>query len=199
VNSWKKILGRIGKTLVMLGLILLLVTVWPQIPVRTTEGYQTLTPEQARIGFNQQGFLQNQELKISVTVHDEFLKFYLLDMSVKDKFIREANTKFNATILQQFLTEHPDQVLWNKELEEGQYEWSYTTPEIVDATIVFYNPTSEYSAFGYKVLVYTSLAPGDTIQKLAFCTTLIGLVLALPWFLTSWKQRKNKQLSRLSA
>ena len=191
MNSWKKLLGRIGKTLVIVSLVLLLVTVWPQILTRTTEGYWTLSPEQTRIGFNQQDFIQQQELKITVTVHDDFLKVYLLDMSVDYAFIKEMD-RFNATSLQQFLTGHSDQVLWDRELEEGQYEWRYTTTEIIDATIVFYNPTSEDSVVGYKVLVYTSLAPGDTVQKLAFCATLIGIELALPWFLTSWKQRKSK-------
>jgi len=192
VNRWKKILGRIGKIVVIVSLVLLLVTVWPKISIRTTEGYWTLSPEQTRIGFNQQHFMQQQELKISVTVHDDFLKVYLLDMSVEYNFIKEANNKFNATTLQQFLTEHPDQVLWERDVEKGQYEWRYTTTRIMDATIVFYNPTSENSVVGYKVLVYSSLAPGDTVQKLAFCATLIGLILMLPWFLTSWKQRKNK-------
>jgi len=135
--------------------------------------------------------MQQQELKISVIVHDDFLKVYLLDMNVEYNFIKEED-KFNATTLQQFLIEHPDQVLWERDVEKGQYEWRYTTTKIMDATIVFYNPTSENSVVGYKVLVYSSLVPGDTVQKFAFCATLIGLILTLPWFLISWRQRKNK-------
>jgi len=191
VKRWKTILGRGGTTLIAISLALLLVSIIPQPQMSRSEGYGPLSPEQVQIAFHSQNLNPQQEVEVAVTVEGA-LKVYLLEMSVELQFVSGIfDYGFNLTDLQELLEEHPDRIIWEREVENGEYQRSYTPTRVMNATVVFYNPSSETAIVEYNVALKSSLAPGDKVRNIAYCTAPIGLILAIPWLANIWKQRKQ--------
>ncbi|MDH5690015.1 MAG: hypothetical protein OEY81_01120 [Candidatus Bathyarchaeota archaeon] len=192
MKRWKTILGRGGTTLIVISLALLLVSIIPQLQISGVEGYVPLLPEQVQIAFDSQNLNPQQEVELAVTVEGT-LKVYLLEISVEFQFVNGTfDYGFNLTDLQELLEEHPDQIIWKDQVENGNYERSYTPTRIMNATVVFYNPSSEIAYVEYDVTLKSGLAPGDKVRTIAYCAAPIGIILAIPWLLNSWKQRKHK-------
>ena len=193
MKRWTTILGRVGTVLIAISLALLLVSLIPQLPLSTTRGSTHLSPEQFSIVFTPGSLTPQQELQLAVTVEGT-LTVYLLEISVEFQFVNGTfDYDFNLTDLQKLLAEHPDQIIWEHEVENSYYKRNYTPTRVTNATVVFYNPPSSETAYvEYDVALKSSLAPGDKVRNIAYWTTPIGIILAIPWLANIWKQRKQK-------
>ena len=193
MKRWTTVLGRVGTVLIAISLALLLVSLIPQINLVTSAGVMPVSPEQVSTT-NSQVLNPQQEVQVAVTVEGT-LTVYLLEINVEVQFVNGTffDYNFNVADLQELLQEHPDRVIWEREVENGDYKRSYTPTRVMNATIVFYNPSDSETAYvEYDVALKSSLAPRDKVRTIAYCAAPIGIVLAIPWFLNSWKQRKQK-------
>jgi len=137
MKRWTTVLGRVGTVLIAISLALLLVSLIPQIQMSRREGSGPLSPGGIRIVFNQQYLNPQQEVQVAVTVEGT-LTVYLLEMNVEFQFVNGTfDYRFNVTDLQELLQEHPDRAIWEREVENGDYEWSYIPTRVINATIVF--------------------------------------------------------------
>jgi len=192
MKRWTTVLGRVGTVLIAISLALLLVSLIPQLQLSTAKGSMPIPPEQVQIAFNSQNLNPQQEVQVAVTVEGT-LTVYLLEISIELQFANGTfDYGFNSTDLQEFLSEHPDRIIWEPEVENGDYKRSYTPTRVMNAAVVFYNPSSETAYVEYDIALESSLAPGDKVRTIVYFAAPIGLVLAIPWFLNVWKQRKQK-------
>jgi len=194
MKRWTTVLGRGGTVLIAISLGFLLVSIIPQIQMSRHEGSGPLSPGRIRFVFHQQNLNPQQEVQVAVTVEGN-LTVYLLEISAKLEFTPTTgfSYNFNVTDLQEVLQEHPEQIIWEHEVENGDYERSYTPTRVMNATVVVYNPPDSESAYlEYNVALKSSLAPGDKVRTIVYFAAPIGLILAMPWFLNVWKQRKQK-------
>ena len=191
MKRWTTVLGRVGTVLIAISLALLLVSLIPQLQLSTAKGSMPIPPEQVQIAFNSQNLNPQQEVQVAVTVEGT-LTVYLLEISIELQFANGTfDYGFNSTDLQEFLSEHPDRIIWEREVENGEYQRSYTPTRVMNATVVFYNPSSETATVEYNVALKSSLAPGDKVRNIAYCAAPIGIILAIPWLANIWKQRKQ--------
>ena len=198
----KIILGRSGTTLVAISLALLLVSVIPQPQYYRSEGSGNRLPERFSIISSQQDLTPQQELDITVTVEGT-VKIYLLEMHSQLQFsvdngteegLEELNKSLNQVeqLVKETIETQPDKIIWEREIQNGSHHRIYIPTRIINATLVIYNPTSEMVHTEHTVLLKSSLAPTEKVQTIAYGAAQIGILLALPWLMDSWKQRKHK-------
>ena len=193
MKRWTNILGRGGTTLIAKSLALFLVSLIPQIQMTSSEGSGPLSPGSSRILFHQQNLNPQQELEVAVTA-DGPLTVYLLEINVEVEFSPATGfvQRFNVTDLQQILQENRDLIIWEDTVENGDYKRSYTPTRIMNATAVLYNqPDSESVYVEHDVALKSSLAPGDKVRTIAYFAAPIGVLLAIPWLVNIWKERKQ--------
>jgi len=193
VKRWTTILGRGGTTLIAISLALLLVSLIPSIQMSSSEGSGRLPPEGIMILFHQQNLNPQQELEVAVTVEGT-LTVYLLELNIELEFNPETGfvQRFNSTDLQQILQENRDLIIWEHEVENGDYKRSYTPTRILNATLIVYNPSDSENAYlDHSVSLQSSLAPGDKVRTIAYWAAPIGVILAIPWLVNIWKERKQ--------
>ncbi|PVX25527.1 MAG: hypothetical protein CW691_04380 [Candidatus Bathyarchaeum sp.] len=182
-------LGRLGTVLVAISLALILVSLIPQLDLLNYQVTRELSPEQV-FASGSQALSPQQGFGLKVTTEDT-INIYLLEISNQDP-LPEVNLLFdNATELQEFLDANPELIIWENNLENEQFEESFTPTKVVDVTLVFYNPTSEVVTVDYELTLTSSVAPKEKVQNISLWTTLIGIILAIPWLVNRWKQRKQ--------
>lgn len=193
MKRWTIVLGRGGTTLIAISLALLLVSLIPSIQTHTSGGSGGLSHEGIRILFTQQNLNPQQELEVSVTV-DGTVTVYLLELSIETEFNPDEGfvQRFNSTDLQQILQENRDLIIWEDTVENGDYKRSYSPTGVINATVVAYNPSDSESAYlQFDVVLQSGLAPTDKARTIAYYVAPIGVVLAIPWLVNLWKQRKQ--------
>jgi hypothetical protein len=192
VKRWTTILGRVGTTLIAISLALLLVSVIPSIRMHTSEGSGGLNPGGISILLNAQNFNPQQEIEVSVTVEGT-VTVYLLEIYLEFRISPDSfGYAFNATDLQELLEEQPDKIIWKHEVENGDYKRSYSPTRVMNATVVAYNkPDSENAYLEYDVALQSGLAPKDKVRTIAYWAAPIGVILAIPWLVNMWKERKQ--------
>jgi hypothetical protein len=192
VKRWTTIIGRGGTTLIAISLALLLVSLIPSIQTHRSEESGGLSSGGMRILLNAQNFNPQQEIEVAVTVEGK-VTVYLLEIDLELNF--NPNTgfdyDFNSTDLQEVLEEQHDKVIWEHEVENGDYKRSYSPTRVMNATLVAYNPDSESAYLEANVALQSGLAPKDKVQNIAYWTAPIGVILALPWLVNMWKERKQ--------
>jgi hypothetical protein len=192
VKRWINILGRGGTTLVAISLALLLVSLIPPIQSSSTKGSGSVRPGQFMVVFSLGTITPQQEVQTAVTVNGT-LKIYLLEIDIQFQFINgNFSYNFNLTDLQELLEEHPEQIKWQHEVVNSHYERNYTPTKLMNATVVAYNQGSETAQLEHDMALKSILAPGDKVRTIAYFAAPIGVIMAIPWFLDVWKQRKKK-------
>ena len=197
MKRWTTVVGRGGTVLIAISLALLLVSLIPQINLMTLEGRTPpISPERV-FATNSQVLNPQQGVQVKVTVEGT-LKVYLLEMSVELQFVNGIFVNgifdygFNLTDLQEILEEHPDRIIWEREVENGEYKRSYTPTRVMNATLVFHNPSLDEEAIvDYEITLISTVAPGEKVRNIAYWITPIGIILAIPWLVNMWKQRKS--------
>jgi hypothetical protein len=86
------------------------------------------------------------------------------------------NNDVNA--LAAFLAENPEVIGWQGQIRDGTVE--YIPTEVINATVIFANPSTNSAAIEYKGSILSLLAPGDKVRTLAICVIPMGILLTLP-------------------
>jgi hypothetical protein len=194
------VIGRVGTVLVTIGLALLLVSLIPPIQLYSFGGSRPLNPETfeplgstpfgeslGNASISAQPFSTlspQQELKVTLTCNDT-ITIYLLKMSLETLSTHLTNS--SVTLLNDFLEANPDVIGWQGEIREGTVD--YVPTEIINATLVFSNPSSTGIDVEYDGSILSLLAPASKVQTLALGAIPIGFLLALPWLWKLWKSR----------
>ena len=191
MKRWKIVLGRGGTTLIAISLALLLVSLIPQTQSSSTRGGGGVTAGQFSILFSPGVITPQQEVQIDGTVNGT-LTVYLLEINVRAQFMNGTfGYDFNLTDLQDLLKDHPEKILWEQKVEDSSYKQNYVPSAIVNATVVAYNTGSETATVNYNIALKSSLAPGNKVQTIAYFAAPLGIIMAVPWILSGWKQRKQ--------
>jgi hypothetical protein len=188
MKRWATVLGRVGTVLVAISLALLLVSIIPQIQMFSSVGGGPLSPGGSSVVFNQPNLTPQQEVELAVTVEGK-ATVYLLEMNIELQMVNGTfDYAFDVTDLQ----ENPDLIIWEHEVENQEYKRSYTPTRLMNATIVVYNkPDSEIAYLECEVTLTSALAPKEKVRNIAYFAAPIGIILAIPWLLNFWKQRKQ--------
>jgi hypothetical protein len=189
VKRWIIILGRLGTVLIAVSLALLLVSVIPQINLATSSGSMPVAPGQVHTT-SYRSLTPQQGLRVNVTVEGT-VNVYLLEVGAEEPYPVVNMLFANATELQKFLDTNPNLVIWEHKVENGSFNQEFTPTKVMNATLVFYNPTSEQATVDYNVELTSSVAPGKKVRNIAYWAAPIGIILAIPWILDIRKQRKQ--------
>lgn len=198
----RAIIGRTGTTLMAISLALLLVSFVPQPQFSQSKQSSHLSPEKFTVAFSQHNLNPQQQLEITTAV-DGIVELYLLEVSNPTEFVFSPDDKLNVSAveesmkefnkkIQEILDGEPDKIIWEWEVNNGQFRRNYVPTRLINVTVVIFNPSSETVNIDNSVSLKSSLAPTEKTQTIAYVTVPIGLLFTLPWILDSWKQRKNK-------
>ncbi|HDQ06845.1 MAG TPA: hypothetical protein ENN36_09045 [Candidatus Bathyarchaeota archaeon] len=193
MKRWITVLGRGGTVLIAISLALFLVSLIPPIQMSTTEGSGPFSPGGVRVLFHRQNFNPQQELEVEITVEGT-ITVYLLELDIELEFTTTTGFRygFNVTDLQQILQEKRDLIIWEDPVENGHYKRSYIPTRVMNVTLVLYSsPDSESGYLEQYVALKSSLAPGEKVRNIAYLAAPIGAVLAIPWLVNMWKERKQ--------
>ncbi len=195
MKRWTIVIGRGGTTLIAISLALLLVSLIPQINLMTLGGSMTVSPGMVQ-ATNSRLLNPQQGVEIKVTVEGT-INLYLLEISSGQIFPETGGGMVlaNATDLQEildaFLDANPDLIIWEYNLEDEPFEGSYTPTKVMNATLVFHNPSMDEEAIvDYELSLISTVAPGEKVRNIAYWAAPIGIVLAIPWLVNIWKERK---------
>ena len=196
MKRWTIVVGRGGTVLIAVSLALLLVSLIPQINLMTLGGSASVSPGMVQ-ATNSHLLNPQQGVQIKATVEGT-INLYLLEVSSSQIFPGTGGGMFlaNATDLQEFLDAfldaNPDLIIWDYTLEDESFERSYTPTKVANATLVFHNPSSDEEAIvDYELSLISTVAPGEKVRNIAYWAAPIGVVLAIPWLVNMWKERKQ--------
>jgi hypothetical protein len=204
------ILGRLGTVLIAVSLGLLVVSLIPPAQINNFTGSQVVAPRTFQkfgpgpanpftnlIGNNATFYsaffstlTPQQELKLPLKCNGT-VDVYVLKVSLVDFLATFQSNDVDA--LTAFLAEHPEVVGWQGQISEGTVD--YTPTEIINATVIFANPSSDNVFIDYKGSILSLLAPGYKVQALAMYIFPLGVLLSLP-FLNKFRNRPTKRLLR---
>lgn len=193
MKRWTAILGKAGIVFIHAGLILLLFSFISQLLTFGSNGSGSLSQGEIKTAGSSLQLCPLQELDVTVAVEEGgFLTVYLLETD-NDFYYNALRLDWtdNSTAFQEFLTDHPDQIIWEDRVENRYYNRGLFSTRFMDATVVFYNPTQEIAYFNYKRDV-NLLGPVDTTRTIALYATPLGILLALPWQINVWNKKKHK-------
>jgi hypothetical protein len=194
MKRWTTVIGRCGTTLIAISLALLLVSFVPSIHTQTSSGSGGSLPGGMDIVSSAYNFNPQQEIVGEFTV-DGTITLYLLDMYPELTFSPTTGftQNFTSADLEELMEEHPEKIIFEHEIENDYYKWRYSPTRVMNITLVTYNqPDSENAHYTYDVAIQSGLAPKDKVRTIAYWVAPIGVVLAIPWLINLWKQRKNK-------
>jgi len=200
VKRWKVLVGRVGTVLMAVGLALLLIGL---IPTReeTYEPYEQ-TMEASQFSFSPFQLILNPQRGIRVTVEaDNELKVYILqtDYGNVSQWIYDnlPDPKNHSRIqeismLEAFLGNHSNIISYERSVT-GEVEFEYTPTKVEQAMIVFANYGNTTVTCEHQVHMISLVAPSKKILMTAEITIPIGLVLSAPWFVSLWKEKRERQ------
>ncbi len=191
MNRVLTLVGRGGTVLVAIGLALLLVSLIPSSNQGLTEGRMIVTSDNVHI-VPIQALTPQLGLQLSISAEGT-LDIHLLETSYLELIFEIDNVTMSSTSdFEEFLEANPNLVLWNKQITDESYEREYFPPRILNATLVLSTQSSDIVTVDYRVDLTTTIAPGNKLRNIAIWATPIGLILAIPWLVNLWKQRKQK-------
>jgi hypothetical protein len=195
MKRWTIVVGRGGTTLIAISLALLLVSLIPQINLMTLGGSMTISPGMVQ-ATNSRLLNPQQGVQIKATVEGT-INIYLLEISSGQIFpgtgggMVLANATDLQEILDAFLDANPSLIIWDYNLEDELFDRSYTPTKVMNATLVFHNPSlDEVATVDYELSLISTVAPGEKVRNIAYWAAPIGIVLAIPWLVNIWKERK---------
>lgn len=205
MKRWLIVLGRSGTVLVAIGLALILVSLIPPTTTRSFSSGSTIAPNSFQVlgrgagpfaGMNGTFYSHffstltpQQELIVEIEC-DGTIEVYLLKIGIMDLLDNFSGTDRNVSLLEEFLQVNPDLIGWQGEMIEGVVD--YVPTEVIDATMIFSNPSPNRISIDYTGRILRLLAPTEKVKTLAIWTISIGFVLALPWILDIRKSRKTQ-------
>ena len=202
------ILGRLGTVFVAIGLALLLVSLIPTYSTMSFASSERVAPGTFQpLGMAPFGNLfpnatfygeyfttltPQEELNVKLTCNGT-INAYLLQINLNTLFQSinsSSGNSNNATQLGTYLTANPETILWQGQVTNGTVD--YTPTAIINATLVFSNPTQNTVLLQYNGKILNLLAPANKARTLAFGAIPLGFIMALPWFIDLRKRKNSK-------
>jgi hypothetical protein len=193
MKRWTTIIGRVGTTLIAVSLALLLVSFVPSISTHTSGGSGPFGAGNMEILLYAQNFNPQQQIEGTVTAEGT-VTVYILEITLELNFSPTTGFgyNFNSTDLEKLVEEQPEKIIWEHTVEKEDYKWSYSPTRVMNATVIAYGqPDSETAYFEHEVSLQRGLAPKDKVRTIAYGVAPIGAILAIPWLLNVWKERKQ--------
>ena len=191
MNRVLTLVGRGGTVLVAIGLALLLVSLIPASNQSLTQGRMIVTSDDAHI-VQIQALTPQLGLQLSISAEGT-VDIHLLETSYQELVLEIGNVPpLNTSDFEEYLDANPSLILWNKQITDESYEREYFPPRILNTTLVLSTQSSDFVPVDYSVDLTTTIAPGNKLRNIAIWITPIGLILAIPWLVNLWKQRKQK-------
>ena len=193
MKRWTIVVGRGGTVLIAVSLALLLVSLIPQINLMTLGGRTPPISPEGVFATNSRVLNPQQGVQVNATVEGT-INLYLLEVGSSQIFPGTGGGVLfaNATELLDFLDANPDLIIWNYTLEDETFERSYIPTKVANATLVFHNPSSDEEAIvDYELSLISTVAPGEKVRNITYWAAPIGVILAIPWLVNMWKQRKQ--------
>jgi len=203
------ILGRGGTVLIAISLALILVSFLPSQQMGSGDGITDVSagtfsplnrfpPFFAPLNSYYDTVLTPQQgVELELTANGT-ITAYILEVNTQTIFnwISEQQQvparDLNVTRLEEFLEAHPNAIGWQHEINKETIKHTYIPTKVTNVTIVYSNPSSENIGVNHSYSEKTFTAPSNKVRDIAFWTTPIGIILAIPWLLNNWKQRKHK-------
>lgn len=195
------VLFRFGTILISISLALFLVSLIP-----ASQGYQSTTTSTLLAQTWATPYTTNlsPQLGLHINVRGTgAFKVYLLDISadtiyqwIFDQIARNLTgyDVGNITHLDEFLTAHPTVIAKQDQNQNHGIEYTFVPTNVINATIVLANPSSESLTLSFEVGTIRPFGP-SSIVPLSEVTFVIGVLLILPW-LTNWlgsiRQRRQQ-------
>jgi len=212
MKRWTTILGRGGTTLIAISLALLLVSLIPPITLSRPRGVMYISSKEVHAPYNRI-LTPQEELRINITVEGN-INAYLLEVS-REPLTEELDETENDTAtfnhfgvitykplfetadeLEDFLETQADLIIWAHTLEDESFEMRYSPTRVMNATFVVYNPSSVDAVVNFEATITSSLAPAEKVRTIAYFAAPIGVIMAGPWLLSDWKQKKQKEVNQ---
>ncbi len=191
-------LGRVGSTLLVIGLALALVSIMPPATsgfYSTTEG--VLAPGKYDVLPSGDGWFSSPKTGISLKVSsNSSLHIYLLSTSgsevygwaeswIKEHFPNLKETEvtrkiFNVSVLRMFLKEYSRYVLLNRTVEKT-FSIDFFPSKVTNIILAISNPSSVSVDYKVRLERITGLAAKEHVSKPAELSILTGIILILPW------------------
>jgi hypothetical protein len=133
-----------------------------------------------------------QELNVKLTCNGT-VNAYLLKMDLNSvlQAVNSSGNSHNATLLEDYLTANSEAIAWQGQVTDGTVD--FTPTAIINATLIFSNPTQNTIQVQYNGKILNLLAPANKARTLSFGAIPIGFVLSLP-LLIDLRRRRNKKV-----
>lgn len=204
MKRWTVLLGRIGTTVIAIGLALFLVSLTP--PTQINAGFGTPIssyPSNTWATLGEFVLTEPQTLRVNITANGS-LNVYILEVnsSTIDEWINQTYLGpvdfSNVTYLDEFLSSHSALIGWQGEILNGTIAFEYVPTRIVDISLVASNHSPDVVGISYYAwVIFSSVAPVSKVQTLSGFAIPIGFVFTLPWLSNLLKAKKwRKSLSQ---
>jgi hypothetical protein len=201
------VVGRLGTVIVSIGLALLLVSLIPsyasttfggseQVPSATFQPlgmvpFGNLPPNVTFYGGYFSILTPQQELNVKLTCNGT-VNAYLLKMDLNSvlQALNSSGGSHNASFLEDYLKANPEAIAWQGQVTDGTVD--FTPTAIINASLIFSNPTQNTIQVQYDGKILNLLAPANKARTISFGAIPIGFVLTLPWLIYLRRRRNNK-------
>jgi hypothetical protein len=201
MKRWPVLLGRIGTTVIAIGLALFLVSLIPPTQINALIGlpisscpsntWTTLIDELV--------LTEPQTLRVNITANGN-LNVYILEVnsSTIDNWINQTYLGpldfSNVTYLDEFLSSHSGLIGWQGEIRNGTSAFEYAPTRIVDISLVASNHSPDVVGISYfEWVIFSRVAPVSKVQILSAFAIPIGFVFTLPWLSNLLKAKKRRK------
>jgi hypothetical protein len=206
IRRWRILIGRTGTILIAAGLALVLLSAIPPRAVENcdfkgTSILQTETFSVESLFYLSLGFDPQRGVYINAEGNRSFTA-YLLNMGEKEVLewitgnysgFQPASPIFSLSILKELLASHSNWLELQKESANGQVEFQYAPTRRLNVTLIFSNPSTESVKVKYSGKLLNFIVLSERALAPAKFAVPIGLLLATPWLLSTWRRRKIKQ------
>jgi hypothetical protein len=199
MRRWTVLLGRIGTTVIAIGLALFLVSLIP--PTQINAGFGTPIssyPSNTWATLGEFVLTEPQTLRVNITANGS-LNVYILEVnsSTIDNWINQTSQGpvdlSNVTYLDEFLSSHSGLIGWQGEIHNGSIAFEYAPTRIVDISLVASNHSPDVVDISYYTWgIFSSVAPVSKVQTVSAFAIPIGFVFTLPWLSNLLRARKRR-------
>lgn len=201
MKRWTVLLGRIGTTVIAIGLALFLVSLIP--PTQINAGFGTRNssyPSNTWAAPDEFVLTEPQTLRVNITTNGS-LSVYVLEVSPStiDDWINQTHLGAvdfsNVTYLDGFLSSHSGLIDWQGEISNGTLAFEYTPTRIANISLIASNHSPEVvDISNYAWVIFSNVAPVSKVHTLSEFAIPIGFVFTLPWMsgLLKAKERRKR-------
>lgn len=192
------LLGRVGTTVLVIGLAFFLVSL---VPPMGGESTYSMSPDFYPSGswgsvyWNVWTGVNSVHVSIAT---NGTLNAYILDVNPQtiDDWMNNSYSGpvdfSNVTYFDQFLRSNPRTISWQGEVHNGTLNFEYVPTAIVNVELTFSNHGPDLVSLNWTCTVFRTLAPVSKVQTLSEFAVPIGVAFTLPYLGNLLKAKKKR-------